>query len=222
MMSGKGNMDTRCEIVVRPIGTGRETRLVLLAALVTLAVCALIVGFRNTTATAKVVPAWQVDAFKDLRTEELATFNALYTAVPEIEAMHGDRVNHWPTVAELESNYIPPFVPDTAWRKRGSLDWARSVVSTCESHVALYLGRPDDASVSGSFLLVMMHDHVKKQGNAGGVSHAPYEIWINSSQVVEFPQILTDQALINSGWREVVARKGEDEMKRTKGEDFLQ
>ena len=72
----------------------------------------------------------------------------------------------------------------------------------------------------GSFLLVMLHDHVKKEGNAGAAAHVPYEIWLHASPVAETPSMVTDQSLINKGWREVVARKGESETLRTK-EDYV-
>ncbi len=50
-----------------------------------------------------------------------------------------------------------------------------------------------------------------------GPTHAPYEIWINDKKNQGFPNIITDQALIAAGWKEIVALTGEDEMKRMKG-----
>ncbi len=221
MRMGSRRMRPMCEVVVRPSGSMRETRWVLLVALLTVAVCSGAIIVRNTSARAVETPSWQVDAFLDLRAEELATFNALHTAAPEIVLFHDDILDQWPTVAELEGEFMPPFVQDAAWKQNGGHGWERSVISTQEKHIACYIGRPLDETVSRTFLLVMLHEHIKKEGT-GGSTHAPYEIWIHPSQAAATPEMVTDQALINAGWREVVARSGEREMQRTKGEEFLQ
>jgi len=221
MIMGKRRFSPGCEMIVRPSGSGLETRLVLAVAMLTMVICGSAIVLRNTTATAKEVPTWQVDAFKDLRAEELATFNGLHTAAPEIEIFHEDEDSRWPTVDELASDLIPPFVQDAAWEKNGSLGWTRTIISTQDKHIALYVGHPREVSKSGSFMLVMLHDHVKKEGNAGAASHAPYEVWIHTSPAAETPTMVTDQALINKGWREVVARRGEEETMRTK-KDYVQ
>ncbi|WP_041721150.1 DUF6162 family protein [Pseudodesulfovibrio piezophilus] len=219
---GKKHPLPLCEVIVKPSGSGLETRLVLLAALLTVIVCGGIIMVRHATATVQEAPSWQMNAFTDLRSEELATFNALYTAAPEIEAFHEDEDGRWPSVTELRAEFVPPFVQDAAWQRNGGLDWARSLISTSDKHIACYLGSPMEQDKSGSFLLIMLHGHVKKEGNAGASSHVPYEIWLHASPVAEFPDLVTDQALINAGWRVVVARKGEDEMRRTKGEGYIQ
>nr|WP_277749736.1 MULTISPECIES: DUF6162 family protein [unclassified Pseudodesulfovibrio] len=207
---------TRCEVVVCPSGTGQETWMVFAAALVTVIMCSVAIVLRNTTASARVVPAWQVDAFKELRAEELAIFNGLYTAAPEIQMYHEDD-GGWPTVDALASWHVPPFVHDAAWIKNGAFGWTRSVIATQDEHVALYVGHPQDSGESCSFLLVMLHEHDHEDEAA----HAPYEIWLHASPVEKIPTMISDQALINKGWREVVARKGEDEMKHTKNEERL-
>ncbi len=224
MIMGKRYSTPVCEEVVRPSGSGLETRMVFAVALLTVIICGGAILFRSTGATAKVVLAWQVDAFSDLRGEELAIFNGLHTAAPEIELFHEDKGENdggWPTVDQLAGELIPPFVHDAAWEKNGALGWTRSIISTQDKHIALYVGHPRDGAKSGSFLLIMLHDHVKKEGNAGAAVHAPYEVWIHASPIADIPTMVTDQALISKRWREVVARKGEDETRRTKGE-YLQ
>jgi len=218
MGSKHGRM--RCEVVVQPSGSGTESRLVLLAALVTILICGSVIMLRNTAATAKEVPGWQIDAFEDLGAEELAVFNGLYTAAPEIEMFHEDE-GDWPSVDQLAADFIPPFMQDAAWEINGAMGWSRTILSTHDKHIALYVGHPGKPSVSGSFMLVMLHDHVKKEGNANASAHAPYEVWLHQSPVAEVPSAVTDQALINTGWREVVARKGSDETRQTK-EEFMQ
>lgn len=220
MRMGKRRRAMTCEVVVRPAGAGAETGWVLFAALLILLICGGVIVLRNTSATAKVMPDWRVDAFQELRAEELAIFNGLHTAAPEIEIVHAEE-GGWPTVDQLAADYIPPFVQDAAWERNGAMGWTRSIISTEDKHIALYVGHPADETVSGSFMLVMLHDHVKKEGNAGLATHAPYEIWMHASSAAEVPSMVTDQALISRGWREVLARRGEDETRRTK-EDYIQ
>lgn len=218
-MNGK-RMVPGAEIIVRSANSRSETKLVLLVAILTIVLCGSVIAQRRTVTGVVEMPAWQVNAFQDLRATELATFNALNSASPEIEAFH-DEDRHWPTIVELRGDYIPPFVQDAAWQKNGRLRWRRSILSVGKKHIALYFGKPERQGVSGSFLLVMLHDHVKKNVNVGGATHAPYEVWLHSSAKVLMPKMMTDQALISVGWREVVARKGEDEVRRTKDEAYL-
>ena len=220
MSMGAQNQGAGCVVVVKPSGSGKETRLVLLVALLTVLVCGSAVAVRTVSTGVEPVPVWQIDAFSALNAQELATFNALHAAGPEIDMLHYD-IGGWPSVTDLASEFIAPFMMDAAWGKNGRLEWTRSVVSAEEKHIAVYIGRPLDADVSRSFLLVMLHDHVKREGNAVGAVHAPYEVWVHPDPAVNMPNMVTDQALISAGWREVVARSGQDEMQRTKGEDFL-
>ena len=210
-----------CAIVVSPSGSSTETKLVFLVMFVTLVICGSSIGIRNLGGRPSNLPVWQVDAFSDLNTRELSVFNELLSAGPEIDAFHEDE-GGWPTVLQLEEEYIPPFVKNNAWKKNGRIFWQREILSNSGSHVAIYKGTPENiGKMSSTFLLIMMHDHAKKQGNAGMPVHAPHEVWIHSSMDKDFPETVTDQALISSGWKEVVARRGEDEMKRTKGEEFM-
>jgi len=220
MIIGKGGKVPACEVVVRPSGPGLETRLVLTVALLTILICGGAIVLRNTAATATEIPGWQVNAFESLRAEELAIFNGLQTAALEIEMYHQDEAG-WPSVDDLADDYITPFVQDAAWEQNASMAWTRNIISTEDKHIALYVGHPGQAERSGSFLLLMLHDHAKKDGNAGGAVHAPYEVWIHASPVADIPIMITDQALISKGWREVVARRGEQETIRTK-KDFVQ
>lgn len=215
---GKRFVGPVCEEVVRPSGSGRETGLVLLSALLTILVCGSVVALRNSATEAGPAPSWQVDAFGELGAGELAVFNALSTAAPEIEMIH-EETGDWPTVARLEADYLPPFVEDAAWERNGAFAWGRVAIASAEKHIMLYVGRP--RGDGAAFMLVMLHDHVKKEGNAGGSVHAPFEIWMHPSSAAEVPETLTDQMLIGQGWREVLARRGEEEIRRGR-EGFIQ
>lgn len=202
---------------VHPGGGSRETRCVICAALITLAACALFAGGRISDSYAKSVEPWQINAFEDLNPVEMGTFNALRTAALDINDIHDEEVR-WMKVSELERLFIQPFARDAAWRKAGRIRWRSRTLPSETTHTALYLGSPEEADKTGQFLLVMLHSHEKKQGNAGtGPEHAPFEVWYRPAGSSEFPQIITDNALIALGWKEVVALRGEDEVRRVKG-----
>ncbi|NDV28552.1 DUF6162 family protein [Desulfovibrio sp. JC010] len=261
-----------CVKVIRPSSSGTETKFVFAAMLLTLVVCASSIALRHISKKEYSLPDWQINAFDSLNPQELAVYNGLVSAGAEIDAIHADDNNRWPTVAELEEDFIPPFTKDSGWEKDGRIFWQRKILDSGYSHLALYRGISKESDkIRGTFLLAMIHDHVKKQGNAvsdaqaeldsfkidsyettpqpaekkfpamttgmeemdseqphvhpqGGhkvkQGHAPYEIWFHAANDKSFPTIITDQALINAGWKEIVSRSGEDEMKRTKGEEF--
>jgi len=215
---GKRFVGPVCEMVVRPSGPGRETGLVLLFALLTVLVCGSAVALRNSATEAGPLPSWQVDAFRDLGGMDLAVFNALVTAAPEIEMIH-EEMGGWPTVDRLAGDFLPPFVEDAAWERNGAYAWDRVAIASAARHIVLYVGRPQGEGAT--FMLVMLHEHIKKEGNAAGSVHAPFEVWMHPSSASEIPKTVTDQALIGQGWREVLARKGEGEIRSDRG-DFVQ
>jgi len=206
MIMGRRRDAARCVQVVRPAGPAAETRLVLAAALLTALLCAGAIALRHGPATARELPEWRINAFADLRPQELAVFNGLCSAAPEIDLHHAEN-GGWPSVDALADDFVPPFVQDGAWERNGGHHWTRSVLLSPGRHVALYVGHPDDAAASGTFLLLMLHSHAKGEGNADAGTHAPYEIWLHASPVAPIPDMVTDQALIGKGWREVVARR---------------
>ncbi|MEF2232127.1 MAG: DUF6162 family protein [Pseudodesulfovibrio sp.] len=206
MIMGRRRGAACCTTVVRPAGPAAETRWVLAAALFSLLVCAGAISLRHGTVSARELPEWRIDAFAELRPQELAVFNGLCSAAPEIDLLHAGE-GGWPSVDALAGEFIPPFVRDGAWQRNGGHHWIRSELSSTDRHVALYVGHPEDAEASGTFLLLMLHSHAKGQGNADAGVHAPYEVWLHASPVADIPSMVTDQALIGKGWREVVARR---------------
>ncbi len=166
-------------------------------------------------------PARRLDAFNDLNSGETWVFNSLLTAAIEIDQTHDMEDGRWMDIAELEELYIPPFARDAAWKNQGKITWKLAILHADINHIALYRGIPATKDVRGTFLLVMLHEHKKKQGNSpDGPGHAPYEIWLHPDRAKDFPAIITDQALIAAGWSQVVAQSGEDEFKKLKGKTF--
>ncbi len=203
--------------VVKPSQSTRETKWLFLIVTIIVMICAAIISLRNHSYQAKTIEQWQIDGFKELTPVETAVFTSLQTAALEIGQTH-ELDGYWMNILELEMLYVPPFAKEAAWKKQGQIKWSMTDLKNGERHIAIYKGVPGNNDVGGVFLLLMLHDHKKKQGNvAAGPEHAPYEIWFNKKKDQKTPDIITDQALIAGGWREVVARTGEDEVMRTKG-----
>lgn len=209
------------EVVVCPSGGSAETWWLAAFAVLVVVVCTLAVGTRTGSSETAELQPWQMNAFTALNANEQGTFNALYTSAMEIDAAHEEGEGEWMDIHELEQLFIPPFARDAAWRRQGRIRWTHNLPISEEMDMALYLGIPEEKEASGSFLLVMLHGHARKQGNASGKpEHARYEVWHHASTSVKFPAVITDQALIASGWKEVVALKGSDEIRRVKGESI--
>lgn len=218
-MPSKQHQTIQCkETIVAPAKGSAETKWLLLVASIIISICAATISARTAHTVQNRTESWQLNAFTDFNSQETGVFNGLLNAAYEIGHTHDYQNGHWMEIRELEEFYIPPFVKDAAWKKQGNISWEQKVISVNNRHMALYKGVPANDTIGGSFLLLMLHEHKKKQGNAAkGPTHAPYEIWFHTNVDQKFPVIITDQALINAGWREVIALTGEDEVLRTKG-----
>lgn len=209
------------EELVRPCGSSSETWWLLGCAIATLLFCFFAITSRQPTPASPTLQPWQLNAFTDLRPDELGTYNALYAAAMEIDDLHQNEDGKWLTIDSLEETFMPPFVKDAAWSRQGKLSWQRILPPLGTTDIALYLGVPAQKDISGSFLLVMQHSH-----DATGMHipdkavHPPHEIWYSRTSKVTVPSIVTDQALIAAGWKEIVPLKGGDEILRTKGENL--
>lgn len=207
------------ETIVAPARGSRETRWILLLSLMIVAICSFVIATRGKDSAAEQLESWQLNAFTELSSNEIGVFNALLTAAIEIEDSHDLEDGYWLEIKELEEMYIPPFVKDAAWQKQGKIQWDKKNYNSQDRHLAVYKGEPTTPDIAGTFLLLMLHDHKKKQGNASpGPVHAPFEIWYHPARDRNFPEIITDQAFIAAGWQEIVALTGEDEVSKMKGE----
>ncbi len=206
------------ETIVLPAKSGSETRWLLLITALIVTLCATAIYFRTGSNMEKTTETWQINAFSELNRQEIGVFNSLLTAALEIGATHDLDDGYWLNISELEEFLVPPFVKDAAWSKQGKIEWDLRIIPSENRHIAMYKGIPANDDVGGAFLLLMLHEHKKKQGNVpAGPTHAPFEIWFHEKAQQKFPDVITDQALISAGWREVVALTGEDEVTRMKG-----
>ncbi len=204
--------------IVKPVSTRSEVICLAVTIAVVVMISGGVIAGRIRPNDEKILKSHQLSAFRDLNSLEQGTFNDLYAAAMEINELHGTGDEEWPSLATLEGEYMPPFVKDRAWEQRGRLAWEHRVPWSGSRHVALYLGVPRDAGSFGCFLLIMLHDHAVKRPGSETVERPPYEIWRHDDLDVALPEIVTDQALMARGWKEVVAYKGEEEVKRLKGD----
>ncbi len=206
--------------IVPPSGKGLESLYLLIITVSIISVCAVLISFSSRDGDERSLQEHELDAFTALNAKELMVFNNLRTSALEIDAVHqesGDQAP-WPTVSQLQDDALPPFLPDTSWKKSGQYQWQRILRPSGNIDVAVFVGHPNKDSGCGTMLLLFLHNHGKKQGNAGGkLQHAPYEIWYHGFFDEPAPEFLTDQAFIAAGWKEIKALSGADEMQRIKG-----
>lgn len=203
--------------IIKPVGTKSEVTWLLTTIILVVVISGSIIAGRARKNDVKKLQSHQISAFKDLNTLDQGTFNDLYAAAMEIEEIHS-MDEKWPSPKELELEVIPPFIKDQVWVKRGKINWSLRSSDTEEKHLAVYFGSPSEGSLSGSFLLILRHNHKEPLPGEKLNEHGPYEIWYQNMKTLDFPKITTDPALIAKGWKEVAPYKGEEEVKRLKGD----
>lgn len=206
--------------IIKPVSTRSEVVWLLVTVMVVVAVSGIVIAARTRPSDYKVLNAHQISAFKDLDTLEQGTFNDLYAAAMDVESIHDEQEGIWPTPGDLAGEGIPPFTRDRVWEKRGRMAWELKALNTENRHMAVYFGTPVAVQGLGCFLLIMQHNHGTLEVGKTGPEHGPWEIWYHNQADAVFPKIVTDPGLVAKGWREVVPYKGEEEVKRLKGEIF--
>ena len=206
--------------VVKPEGTSREGLYFVLTVAVVIAVAGICIMHNTRTEPESVLFEYQISGYKDINSFEQGTFVALYTAAMEIDAAHDNDEGMWLSVRDLQERFMPPFAHDRAWAMSGKLIWTQKILTQDMVHAAAYLGKPSIPGISGSFLLVLLHDH-SKEGNykIGEPEHdeEPFRIWYSNETAVDFPEKLSVRSLAIKRWKEVIPYTGDDEMKRIKG-----
>jgi hypothetical protein len=206
--------------VVKPAGTSREGLYFVLTVAVVIAVAGICIMHRTRAEPERVLFEYQISGYKDLNNFEQGTFLALYTAAMEIDASHDNNEGTWPSVRDLQEQFIPPFAHDRAWGMSGKLIWTQKILNTDMIHATAYLGKPSISDISGSLLLVLLHDHsTEGDYQIGEPEHddGPFKIWYSRETAVDFPERLSVRSLAIKGWKEVIPYTGDDEMKRIKG-----
>jgi hypothetical protein len=165
------------------------------------------------------MPDWQVSAFHDLSPVDQANYNALLQAGDLIQLTYdaGYRMGepHWLTVEEMsvleDGIGLAPFMRDVSWRQGGEVEW--HLLTTYEiDGSTVYFGNNGKVPGQSAYLLVINHLHK-------GASYTNQSIvWIHRNPRVAAPAKVNIDSLVRNGWKQVVPWRGEDEVKRIRGD----
>lgn len=183
--------------VVRPAGAGPETLYVLILCGVILAASAAAVAFRAAPSAPVPIAEWQIDARLDLNAAEQGINADLRVAAEDIALALRDGTV--PTPEDLATDFVPPFARDATTILRGGHVWS---VIPDEAGFSAWFGRSASSDVAGSLLLRMATGN---QNHSGDVRNVGISVWLNRSRSAAATG-LSDEALISSGWREIVSR----------------
>ncbi len=172
---------------IEPASHRRETKGVLLVALIIAGLWALFVAVGREQAGPAVLEEHQQSAFADLEALEQGLFNDLLAAIPEIQGEWRES-GEWPEPSILDEEGLPPFTQDLIWRKRGRMVWTRVVP---DADATIYWGRPQDAGVA-EWLLAW--------------SDGVFSIWRRPIDPMAREPRFPEAQLIRNGWKEVIAR----------------
>lgn len=151
--------------VVRPATVRGETLIVSLSSLVIIALAALIIGARGRVEATEELAEYQVSAYTGLNATEQGVYNDLLAASLDIDMYHADTLR-WPSVLQLQGQYIAPFVKDLSWQQRAGLEWEQDIPDVELQHTVAYYALSSQSEVTGSFLLWMTHKHNMSGPNA--------------------------------------------------------
>jgi len=205
-------------VIIQPKRQRFEIVFMLLTVVVILAVARLLFFVNDIMRNERVqLRTHQFDAFYELSGHDQGIFSDLFSAALEIEALHRDNGEIWPTVSELQDPdlSLSPFFEDALWRVRGQHRWTLFRQDHGTVHRAIYVGRSLDENVAGNFLLLSEHFHTLDGSYYIGLNRArPYTIWFNRAWSLPNASNISEGTLIAAGWREAVPFTGNDELRR--------
>ena len=172
--------------VVRPAGASHETLYVVLFCLLVLACAGAVVALHREEQTQSIVQPHQLDARLDLTPGEQGIYADLRVTLDEVRLLREEH-SELPSTTQLADEGFAPFAQDTSAVSRGAHQW--SVVNG-----EAYLGLSQQVATAGSFLLRV------------NAANQPTDIWLNRKADLAAPGDLSNQALIGSGWKHIVAR----------------
>ncbi|KPX00716.1 DUF6162 family protein [Pseudomonas savastanoi] len=170
--------------IVRPAGAGHETLYVLLLCLLILGVAAGVVSLHRDTQETHSLASHQLDARRDLTAAEQGIYADLRVTLDEIRLLATEQQTPV-TPQQLGDEGFAPFAQDASSVSRGGHTWQMVEQS--------YLGLSQAPNVAGSFLMRVDSDNQP-------------DIWINRSASIAPVSDLDDKALVDAGWKQVVAQ----------------
>ncbi len=149
-----------------------------------LGIAAGVVSLHRETQDVRSIASHQLDARRDLTAAEQGIYADLRVTLDEIRLL-ADEQQTPITPQQLGEEGFAPFAQDASSVSRGGHVWQRVDQS--------YLGLSEAPSVAGSFLMRVD-------------SGEQPDIWINRSASATSVSDLGDKALIDAGWKQVVAQ----------------
>jgi hypothetical protein len=153
----------------------------------------------------------------ELSGHDQGIFSDLFSAALEIEALHRESGEVWPSITELQDPdlALAPFTEDALWRARGQHRWSIFRQDHGNVHRAIYVGRSSNENTAGNFLILTEHFHTMDGAEFIGMNRArPYTIWFNAEWSLPNASNISEGTLIAAGWREAVPFTGNDELRR--------
>lgn len=201
-------------VIVQPRRQRDEALFVLVATIAIILIAAAILTFSGKSITQPKLRSYQISAIDKLGPNDLNIFTDLYGQATEVERLHFTNGEVWPKLNQLENDYIPPFVKDAIWEKRGKLQWAMFPTDRDEIHTVAYVGRSSSPEIASSFILLFEHFHTLDGAYYIGVNkEKAFTIWVKPGSVT-IPSDFSQGALIKDGWFQVMAYTGSDELKK--------
>jgi hypothetical protein len=208
-----------CVTLVRPASARLETFAISIVVALLVAVTVVIARASARERTGTFLPDWQVSAFHDLSPVDQANYNALLLAGDIIQmtydAGYRSGTPHWLTVEEMsvleDGIGLAPFMRDVSWKQGGEVQW--QLLTTYEiDGSTVYFGNNGKVPGQSAYLLVISHLHK-------GASYTNTStVWIHRNAKVPPPERVNIDSLVRNGWKQVVPWRGEDEVKRIRGE----
>jgi hypothetical protein len=198
--------------IVKP-ATGRfEGAYLLMVCATVLVVCGALILQRHTALEVINLQPYQISAFSDLNKTEQGIFNDLYAAGLELQTSHRDS-NAWLSLDEMVDLALPPFEQTSLSQSRGGHQWSSVPFESKALSAIGYFGKSARVNEARSFLLLMQYQ--RPQNLPPGATVDPgaglsFQIWVNANPAVVAPKALDTSALVDLGWKEAVALKGEE------------
>ena len=205
--------------IIKPLDTRSETMVVFTVSFVILIVALVAILLRREDEIERYMLPYQISAFSDLESDVQAIYQDLYAAALEIDAVHDESGEGWPSIVELEEEYMAQFIRDRAWAERGRMRWTTFTFSHSRRHAAAYFGQAQKSTSLGSLLLILNHLHQDDDTNAIAAvleEESHIDIWYDATGELAFQGEYEDGPLIATGWKEVIPYKGDDEISRLK------
>lgn len=174
---------------------GQEGNWIAFLCALILIVGALLLPYNSENTAQQNIEPFQI-SIKDLTTQPLSMIADLRLADEEIRYLH-EANQAWPSVTQLEQDWVAPFVKDKSWAHQGEHHWLQVMPG-------LYQSQP--AKGGARYLLNSQHDAL--------------DIWIDLDQqaslIIAEPSSvnltpLSASQLIKSGWTQVLFASDESD-----------